>query len=122
MDERFIVLGASEKRDPDGARLTSALQSHYKLERARALRQVAVYVLAGLGALAWFAVAWPTVMSVTFTRVVVSAWVVAFFGLVLAVLSEIKWYWRRAAVLPRIGLKSTSESGWGPGNEGGPQT
>jgi hypothetical protein len=100
MPDGFAILHSSDERDPHGSRLRGALQAHLGLERARAVRDLAVGLTALLSAPVWFAAVRPAWLPDGIRSVVLAAWFMSFVGLVMAATSEWRWRQRLDAVVP----------------------
>ena len=93
MDKDFVILGVSSERDPNGSGLTRVLQAQLNLEHARGIREIAVYLLAGLGVPVWLAAIRPGWLPRDLQTGVLTVWFLCLVGLVAAIAAE--WRWRR---------------------------
>ncbi len=99
-DRDMFVLHGSPERDPDGRKLSAAIRAHYACERARAIRQLLVYVLAALGVLLWPLAEWPAADAARFRELTLAFFAVIFVALVVS------WVKERARVHRRDRLAS----------------
>jgi hypothetical protein len=99
MDDGFVVIGVSRRKDPDGRKLRIFLQSQIAVERAQALRDLLTHLLAAaslpLGFLVLSAGAGTSFRSVT-----LAGWLTC--TIALAVTAGREWrHRRRCAALKR---------------------
>jgi hypothetical protein len=98
MNDGFTTLAVSAD-DPGGVRLRGALTAQFAYERARALRELLVYVLAALSIPVWIAAAWPATVTADFRRLAVTVWVLCLASVLVALGSEWRWHRRRASFI-----------------------
>jgi len=102
MSRDLFVLHSSADPMPVGSRLHDALAAHAGLERARSLRDLALVAVVILSVPVWLAAARPEWSWAGPRRFVLTLWLVAALGLVLAFVSERSWQRRcLRAVTPR---------------------
>jgi hypothetical protein len=106
VEEDFIVIQPSKERDPDGSKLRDALAAHLALERARAHREFLVYVLGAASVPVWLSATWPRWLPDGFRSPALAAWAICLAGLAIVVVSEWRWYRKRAALLVALGPPS----------------
>jgi hypothetical protein len=91
MSRDLFVLHSSADPAPAGAKLYDALVAHAAAERARNLRDLSLVVLVVLSVPVWLAAARPEWVWPGPRRLVLTLWLVAAIGLVLAFVSERTW-------------------------------
>ncbi|HMF44574.1 MAG TPA: hypothetical protein VKQ32_28060 [Polyangia bacterium] len=101
MDDGFVVVGVSPQKDPDGRKLRSFLQSQIALERAQALRDLLIHLLAAASLPLGFLVARSADgRSTSFRSVALAGWLACTIALGLTAARE--WqHRRRCAALKR---------------------
>jgi hypothetical protein len=97
MGTGFTLLATSQDNDP--VRFRGVLAAQYAYERARALRELLVHVLAGLSLPVWLAAAWPGRIAGELRSAAVAAWLLCVGGLLAAIVSEWRWHRRRASFI-----------------------
>ena len=91
MSRNLFVLHSSAEPLPVGSKLHDALTAHAALERARSLRDLALVVVVMVSVPVWLAAARPEWICPGSRRFVLTLWLVAALGLVLAFVSERSW-------------------------------
>ena len=100
MDDGFVVVGVSRRRDPDGRKLRTFLQSQIALERAQALRDLLTHVLAAASLPLGFLVLRSTNAGAGFRAATLALWLTCTIALALTAVREWR-YRRRCAALQR---------------------
>jgi hypothetical protein len=103
MDDGFVVVAVSARKDPDGSKLRTFLQSQLALERAHSVRDLLVHLLAiasfPLGLMAASAAGAMT----GFRSLTVAGWLTCTIALVLAGAYEVRYRRRCAALKQDLG-------------------
>lgn len=100
MDNDFVVVGVSPQKDPDGRKLRTFLQSQIAVERAQALRDLLIHLLAAASLPLGYLVARSADAGTGFRSVALAGWLTCTIGLGLTALRE--WtHRRRCAALKR---------------------
>ena len=103
VDDDLLVLHPSREKDPNGAKLAGALHAHLQLERKRVLRELLVYVTAVVSIALWPLAMWPTSFPISLRGFVLAAWLMAFAGLALVWIQELRCRRARARLAGELG-------------------
>jgi hypothetical protein len=93
MDTGFVVVGVSGRKDPDGSKLRTFLQSQIALERAQSLRDLFVHLLAAVSLPLGLLVARSAAGATSFRSVTLAGWSTCTVALLFAAFNE--WKYRR---------------------------
>ena len=100
MDDGFVVVGVSRRRDPDGRKLRTFLQSQIALERAQALRDLLTHLLAAASLPLGVLVLRSASGGTGFRSATLAGWLTCTIALALTAVRE-WWHRRRCAALKR---------------------
>lgn len=102
MPDGYIVIRPSAERDPDGSKLRGTLEAQMAIDRASAMRQLMVHLVA------WFSV--PVALCAAWTGaprqargLVLAAWATALAGALIAGAWEWKHHRRRTGLMAALG-------------------
>ena len=100
MDNDFVVVGVSPQKDPDGRKLRTFLQSQIAIERAQAVRDLLIHLLAAASVPLGFLVLRSASAGTGFRSLTLAGWLTC--TIALAVTAAREWqYRRRCAALKR---------------------
>lgn len=99
--EGFTVLHSSAEQRPTVPKLRGVLEAHLGVERARAVRELALAFLTVWSVPVWVAAVRPGWMAQGPCTFVLAAWFTSFVGLVAAGISEARWRRRFRALTER---------------------
>ena len=103
MNEDVIVVGMSRQKDPDGRKLRGLLQTQFALERAQALRDLFVHLLAAASLPLGYLVARPASARPSLRSVTLAGWLTCLAALAIAVICQARWRRRSAALRDELG-------------------
>ena len=103
MDSDFVAVGVSPQRDPDGSKLRTFLQSQIALERAQALRDFLIHLLAAASLPLGFLVVRPVGSVTGFRSVTLAGWLTCTIALGLTAAREWRHRRRCAALMRDLG-------------------
>ena len=103
MEESFVAVPVSERRDPKGTRLQAIFAAENASVRARGLRGSLVGLLAVLGVPLWVALIWPGSVSRSARDLVETLWALALVGVLLATVGEAWWRRQRSRYIAQLG-------------------
>ena|SRR5436190_3034061 len=99
MDDGFVVVGVSRRKDPDGSKLRTFLRSQIALERAQALRDLLTHLMAAASLPLGFLV-FSTGAGTSFRSFTLAGWLTCTIALAVTAVRE--WqHRRRCATLKR---------------------
>jgi len=84
MNEEVVVVATSRQRDPDGSKLRGFLQNQFALERAQALRDLFVHLLAAASLPLGYLVVRPVGGGSGFRSLTLAGWLTCLVGLCVA--------------------------------------
>jgi hypothetical protein len=106
MAEDFVVVAVSRRKDPDGRKLRTFLQSQLALERAQSIRDLLVHLLAAASLPLGFLAARSTGASTGLRSLALAGWLTCTLALVFTGACEWRYRRRCAALKHDLGPPS----------------